>query len=450
MAFSLDRIARPFVGFVERFYPDAFVFALLLTGATLTMAVGLTPTSPLEAVRIWGDGLSGLLPFITQVALTLVCAHALAHTDAVTRVIERVAGLPRTAPGAYALVAVVAGAASLFAWSLGLVVGALAALAVGRTGRERGLRLHFPLLVASAYGGFTVWHMGYSSSAALFVATPGHALEASAGIVPVTETIFAPWNLALALVALGVIAGVCSRMGPEDEATVVECPEDAELPAASDAGSAPSGLGRALDEARWLSLLGGLLFVAWLGQWFVAEGFRLTLNVVNWSFLGLGLLLARSPIHYVGLIANASRALGPIVLQYPLYAGIMGLMTGTGLVDVFSDGFVAIATRETLGFFAFVSGGVLNFFVPSGGGQWAVQGPIFIAAAKQLGTPIPEVVMGVAYGDQWTNLIQPFWTLPMLAIVGLRARAIMGYCLVVFVATGLVFGGGLLLVGTSS
>jgi short-chain fatty acids transporter len=114
---------------------------------------------------------------------------------------------------------------------------------------------------------------------------------------------------------------------------------------------------------------------------------------------------------------------------------------------VFSDGFVAISSPETLGFWAFLSGGALNFFIPSGGGQWAVQGPIFVEAAHKLGVEIPVVVMGVAYGDQWTNLIQPFWTLPLLAIVGLSARAIMGYCFVVFLATFVLFGGGLLLVG---
>ena len=451
MPVPLDRVARPFVGFVERFYPDAFVFALLLTAVVLVMTIGLTPTTAAEAVGIWGRGLAGLLPFITQVALTLVCAHALAHTDLVDRAITRVANWPDTPGAAYALVAVTAGVASLIAWSLGLVVGALTALAVARTGRAKGLRLHFPVLVASAYSGFVVWHMGYSSSAALFVATPGHALEGSVGLVPVSETIFAPWNMAIACVTLGAVALVCSRMAPRDEAEIVELAAPSPRDESDDAEAAvPRGLGGALDHARWLSLGAGALFLGYLAQWFAAEGLRLTLDIVNWSFLGLGLLLARSPVHYVGLIANASRALGPVVLQYPFYAGIMGLMTNTTLVDLFSDGFVAIATRETLGFWAFVSGGVLNFFVPSGGGQWAVQGPIFLAAAAKLGTPAPEIVMGVAYGDQWTNMIQPFWTLPMLAIVGLSARSIMGYCFVVFLVTGALFGGGLLLVGATS
>jgi short-chain fatty acids transporter len=432
------------VTFVERFYPDPFVFVILLTGVTLCLAVGLTDTSATGALTTWGEGLTGLLPFITQIALTLLCAHALAHTDFVHGIIHRLAAWPRSDRQAYGLVAAVAGVGSLLAWSLGLVVGALIALAVARSGRERGLRLHFPLLVASAYAGFVVWHMGYSSSAALFVATPGHALEAATGIIPVSETIFAPWNLVLAAVTLVVVAAACASLAPRDTQPVelVEQPST-EGPNVADRSS----FGRWLETNRVVSVAMGGLLIAYLVSWFHARGLELTLDVVNWSFLGVGLLLARSPIHYVELILNASRTLGPIVLQYPFYAGIMALMTRTDLIHIFSDGFVAISSPGSLGFWAFISGGVLNFFIPSGGGQWAVQGPIFIEAAQKLGVATPVVVMGVAYGDQWTNLIQPFWTLPMLAIVGLNARAIMGYCFVILIATFFLFGGTLLWVG---
>ncbi|MCP3984999.1 MAG: short-chain fatty acid transporter [bacterium] len=450
MRVSADTLARPFVAFVERFYPDSFVFAILLTGATFALTIGLTETPGGEALEIWGHGLKGLLPFITQIALTLLCAHSLAHTDLVRAALEAMARWPRSEPQAYAWVAVVAGVGSLIAWSLGLVVGALIALGVARAGRTRGLRLHYPLLVASAYAGFVVWHMGYSSSAALFVATPGHALEAMTGVIPVTETIFAPWNLTLAILTIAAVAAVCASLTPRDAAPVESAPVEWIDTSPTPEPSAPdrSTFGRRLEHSRWISTAIGALLLAYLFRWFRARGLELTLDVVNWSFLGLGLVLARSPIHYVSLVQGAGRTLGPIILQYPFYAGIMALMTGTDLVHLFSDGFVALASPETLGFWAFLSGGALNFFVPSGGGQWAVQGPIFLEAAQKLGVAAPVVVMGVAYGDQWTNLIQPFWTLPLLAIAGLRAGAIMGYCFVVFLVTFVLFGGGLLLVGS--
>ncbi|MEQ8857647.1 MAG: TIGR00366 family protein [Pseudomonadales bacterium] len=440
----LERAAAPFVVFVERFYPDAFVFAILLTLVTFVMAVTLAGESPAAAVEIWGLGLTGLLSFIAQIALTLICAHALAHTDLVRSVLARLARLPRSATQGYALVAVVAGVGSLIAWSLGLVVGGLIALRVATVARERGLPIHYPLLVASAYAGFVVWHMGYSSSAALFVATPGHALESMTGIIPVTETIFAPWNLALAALTVVAVAWLCAAMGPD------RCREyrgEADAADAEPPREVADTWGRWLETRRALSLTMGGLVLWFLLLWFAERGLNLTLDIVNWSFLGLGLVLARSPLHYVGLIGNASRTVGPIILQYPFYAGIMALMTGTALVGIISGAFVAISSPATLGFWAFLAAGVLNFFIPSGGGQWAVQGPIFIEAARQLDVAYPHIVMAVAYGDQWSNLIQPFWTIPLLAVAGLNMRAIMGYCFVVFAASGVLFGGALLLLG---
>lgn len=457
MRLTLDQIARPFVVFSERYYPDPFVFAIALTAVTFGLAVWATPTTAGEALEIWGLGLTGFLGFAMQICIVLVCAHALAHTDAVRRGIDRVARWPRSAPQAYAWVAVLAGGASMVAGALGLVVGALGAVAIAREGRARGLRLHFPLLVSSAYGGFVIWHMGYSGTAPLSVATPGHPLESMMGLVPVTETTFASWNLALAALTLGAVAFVCSRLAPAPE-NVVEWVDETNPGGEVDRQAQGSGAERPsecpaatpasrLDDARLLSVgLGGLL-LAFIASWFHARGFQLTLDLVNWSFLSAGLLLARSPRHYLRLVSDASRILGPVVLQYPFYAAVVALIMQTELVTIFSSGFVAISTADTLGFWAFVSGGLLNFFVPSGGGQWAVQGPIFLEAARQLDVATPVVVMGVAYGDQWTNMIQPFWALPLLAIVGLNARSIMGYCFIVFLTAFVCLGGGLLWIG---
>ena len=445
MRLSLDRIAQPFVVFSERYYPDPFVFAIGLTFVTFAMAVVATPTTAAEALSLWGNGLTGFLGFAMQICIVLVAAHALAHTDAVKRGIDAVARGPRTGAQAYALICVLAGLASMIAGALGLIVGALGAVSIAREGARRGIALHFPLLVASAYGGFVIWHMGYSGTAPLAVATPGHTLESVMGLLPVTETTFTGWNLGLAAVTLLAVALVCSQLAPAEEA-IVALGEAGPAEAVDDERAEPTPADR-LDHARVLSASLGVLFAVFLFVWFRDRGFSLTLNLVNWSFLAAGLLLARSPVHYLRLINDASRTLGPVVLQYPLYAAVVALITQTELVSLFSDGFVAISTERTLGFWAFVSGGVLNFFVPSGGGQWAVQGPIFLEAARALGVSDAVVVMGVAYGDQWTNMIQPFWALPLLAIVGLSARAIMGYCFVIFLASFVCLGGGLLVLG---
>ena len=454
MRLSLDRVAQPFVVLSERFYPDPFVFAIALTALIFVLTVGWTDTSAPDALMIWGQGLTGLLAFTAQICVTLIGGHALAHTDATRRGIDRVAAWPRGSRSAYGLVTMVAGLASLISGALGLVVGGLLAVSVAREGKARGLRLHYPLLVASAYSGFLIWHMGYAGTAPLTVATPGHPLEDLIGLVPVTETTLSWWNIALAFSTLAVVALVCSALGPAEE-NIIEIPAtvDPAPPAAAEqargqrSDTAQRDWGARLDGSRALSAGLGLVVLAYLVSWFAGKGFQLTLDIANWTFVGLGLVLARSPRHYVDLILDSSRIVGPILLQYPFYAGVIALMMKTGLVELFSDGFVAIASAETLGFWAFISGGLLNFFVPSGGGQWAVQGPIFVEAAQQLGVAAPPIVMGVAYGDQWTNLVQPFWTLPLLAIAGLDARAIMGYCFVVFGIGFFMLGGGLLLLG---
>jgi short-chain fatty acids transporter len=469
----LQKLAKPFVVLVEKFYPDPFVFAILLSLVVFGAALGLTDAGPAQVVDAWGNGLASLMAFIGQLSFTLVGSHALAHTDAVRNALTRIGKMPNTARSAYLLVTFVTALASLLAWAFGLVVGALVARQVAIQAKAKGLRLHYALLVAAAYSGFVVWHMGYSSSAALFVATPGHALEELAGgVIPVSQTIFASWNLITIAVTVVLLPFVMAALRPKNQEEIVEIPQeaiddyersmaamDAELGVsgkilASDGGGFRSTgvpgkatVAQKLENARWINLIIGLILVAYLSRHFIDKGLDLNLNIVNWTFLAAGLLLARSPLHYVKLIGNASLTVGQIILQYPFYAGIMGMMIGTGLVSVIADWFISISSAATLGFWAFLSGGIVNYFIPSGGGQWSVQGPIFLEAARTLGTDPSVIVMGVAYGDQWTNMIQPFWTIPILAIAGLHMRQIMGYTFIALFFTFFTFGGGILLAG---
>lgn len=180
---------------------------------------------------------------------------------------------------------------------------------------------------------------------------------------------------------------------------------------------------------------------------YFAGGGTPSLDIVNWTFLALVLLLVRSPFEVAALVKSAAANVGDILLQFPLYAGILGIMTATGLVQVFSDAFVSVSTPQTFGVLAFLSAGFVNFFVPSGGGQFAVQAPILLDAATQLGVDPATAIMAVAYGDQWTNMIQPFWALPLLAIAGLKVRDILGYTTVTLLASGIVFAATLLIIG---
>ncbi len=201
-----------------------------------------------------------------------------------------------------------------------------------------------------------------------------------------------------------------------------------------------------VDGSRVPTLMVGLALVAYLVLHY-SDGGTATLDIVNWTFLALIFLLVRSPLELIGLVKNAASNVGEILLQFPLYAGIMGIMATSGLITVFSDFMVETAGPSTFGLLVFLSAGVVNFFVPSGGGQFAVQGPVMLDAGGRLGVDPSVTIMAIAYGDQWTNMIQPFWALPVLAISGLKIRDILGYTMVTLIASGLVFGTTMLLLG---
>ncbi|HET8602124.1 MAG TPA: TIGR00366 family protein [Segeticoccus sp.] len=451
----LRALSRPLVRGVERYLPGSLVFAVILTFIVGILALALTDAGPVEVVRSWGDGLTGLLAFMTQMALILLLGYVLANTRPVRRLLNRLAALPQTPVQAYAFVTFTAAVASLITWGLGLVVAALLSVEVARSARTRGLRLHYPLLVACGYSGFVVWHMGYSGSGPLAAATPGSFVDKLVGrTIPVSETIFSTWNMLAALAAVVLVTAAMAMLRPGPRDRLVELPEGARLASEESSSDGTLDLGdgtvtpaERIDASRVVTTLAGVALAAYLVIYFAQEGFALTLDIVNWTFLALILLLVRSPKELGGLVADAGRNVGDILLQFPLYAGILGMMVATGLIEVFSNFFVHISSPATLGLWAFLSGGLVNMFVPSGGGQFAVQAPIFFDAAKQLGVDPAVVTMGIAYGDQWTNMIQPFWAIPLLAIARLRIRDVLGFTTVTLIVSGVVFAVTMVLVG---
>lgn len=440
-------IMRPVNSFLERWVPSALTFAIVLTLVVAVLAMTLTRTSPVDVVKGWGDGLAGLLAFMTQMCLILLLGHMLANTRPVQKLLRALARVPGSAATAYVFVFVVAAVASLITWGLGLIVGTLLAREIAVQARERGMKVHFPLLVAAGYSGFVVWHMGYSGSGPLTAATPGSFLEPSLGgdVIPVSQTTFSSWNM---LAAIGVII-VCALLflliRPRSGDPVYELPAHVGSEAEDEMDDEVVTPADRIDASRILTLVLGLALVAYLIVHF-AQGGTLTLDIVNWSFLALILLLVRNPFELIHLTKRAASNVGEILVQFPLYAGILGIMGSSGLIKLFSDAFVSIATPTTFGVLALISAGIVNFFVPSGGGQFAVQGPIMLDAANQLGVDPSIAIMAVAYGDQWTNMIQPFWALPVLAIAGLKMRDILGYTFVTLLGSGVVMAAALLIV----
>lgn len=441
----IRRMGSYFSRWADKYMPDPFLFAILLTFLTLILGIIFTDNGPFAMLKHWNQGFWTLLTFSMQMCLILVTGYALATTKVVGRAIEVLADIPKTGAGAATLVAFVAIIAAYINWGLGIIVGALMARQVALRGYQKKVAMHYPLLGAAGYAGLAVWHGGFSASAPLLVATEGHFLADKIGIIPVSQTLFSPLNIVVAVFLIIGLPFLFRFLNPVEESETVTIdkvlPNVDELLAEKKEDSEPQRrdtVASKLENSMAISIIigvMGLIIVIW---YFATKGFKLNLNIVNFTFMFVGILLHRTPINYVRAIAEGTRGCAGIILQFPFYSGIMGMMKFSGLIVVIAGWFVAISNQFTYPLFTFISAALVNIFVPSGGGQWAVQGPVIVEAAKTIGVSYSKSVMALAYGDQWTNLFQPFWALALLGLTGLKARQIMGYCMAVMLI-GIVF-----------
>lgn len=455
-----------------RVTPDPFVLAVGLSvvvllaglfagdwpGATLAGAEGAEPGPMLRlsaALEAWAStGLWKLLAFGMQAVIMLVLGTALAEAPIVRRGIT---ALTRFAKGPRSLVAITALASitlALFSWSLSLIGGAILAREGGRQAKLREWKLHYPLLCAAAYSGLMCWHGGMSGTAPLKATTEkdmievlGPELAASVGTLGLDETLFGPLNLfvSLGLLVLGPLVFAAMTPAAGKDPDPAEIPPEVEA-AASEAESpfepAPADAVEAIERSPYVVWALGFPMLAALVMHLAREGVsRLDLNTINMTLWVLALLLHGRPHRFLAACARGIQGCTGIVLQFPLYAGIMAVMAASGLSVKVTE-LVSAAGPKLLAPLTFVTAGALNLLVPSGGGQWAVQGPIIMQAALDTGVDASNVLMAMAYGDQWTNMLQPFWALPLLAVTGVRARDIVGYT-----ALWMILGGLWMLLG---
>jgi short-chain fatty acids transporter len=460
---------------VERYLPDAFLFAILLTGIAYVLALAFVDPGSGGMVAHAGDvlldgwygGFWNLLSFAMQMTLILMTGYALAQTPAVDRVLSRLARVPSSERGAAALVPVVAAAGSFLHWGLGLVVGAIFARKVAE--EVRGI--DFPIVVAGAYAGFLVWHGGLAGSIPLVLnssADAGNFLIAN-GVLSETigtgRTIFTPLNLILVVVVGFVfLPALFWSMYPDDDAkkrpvSPGEVATDGGEPATAAANAPVDGTASLAERiehstaiAVGIGVAGVVGVLLYFGQGVVNGTMpwnNLNLNVVNFTFLFVGLIGHRTPAAYIEVMTDAVENVWGIILQFPFYAGIMGIMSyapegSTSLATGIALGMVDLSPEGTLPAVAFLAAGLVNAFVPSGGGEWAVIGETLVTAAQASGTAVPRVAVAAAWGDAWTNMIQPFWAIPLLAISGLSVRDIMGYCVMALLGSGVIIVVGLL------
>ncbi len=443
------KILKVCVRIVQKYLPEPFIFAVVLTMVAMLLAMPLCHQTPIEVIEHWGAGLWSLLAFAMQMALVLVCGATLASAPAIKRVINALASIPRTPAAAIALVTAVSAAACWLNWGFGLIIGVIFAKAIAR--RVQGV--DYRLLIASAYSGFVVWHAGLSGSIPLAMATPGQALSAATnGIltspVPVGSTIMSPYNVVIVVLCIVALVVVNTCMHPKADSVVVV---DAGLLREDEpiADVQPVTPAEKMEHSPWLSLIIVLLGMSYWVLHIFFRGGSLDLNSVIMLFLFAGILLYRTPLAYVRAFTASASAAAGIMLQFPFYAGIMGIITGTGASGIcmgtlISNACIAISTPHTYPLFTFLCAAVLNMFVPSGGGHWAIQAPVMFAAGAHLGVDPGLTGTAIAWGDAWTNLIQPFWAIPALAIAKLNAKDIMGFCVVDLLVTGVIICAGLL------
>tara|TARA_Y100001001_G_scaffold63550_1_gene60972 strand:- start:1164 stop:2444 length:1281 start_codon:yes stop_codon:yes gene_type:complete len=418
------------VKLVERYLPDPYIFVLLLTIIAAAAAIAIERQSPMAVLTYWGDGFWNLLTFSMQMLLVLVTGFMLASSPPVKRLLQSLAGLANNAGAAILLVTLVSLAASWINWGFGLVVGALFAKELARV-----IRVDYRLLVASAYSGFVVWHGGLAGSVPLTIATDGHFSVEQIGVIGTGETIFSYFNLLIVLALFIAVPLVNRLMLPGEKESVYVDP--ALLGDDEDRRVRITRPAERLENSMTLALLVGVPGLIYLISYFVGGG-GLNLNVVNFMFLFLAIILHRTPQSLLNSLHEGIKGGAGIVIQFPFYAGIMAIMIQSGLAETMSEAMISFATETSLPFWTFLSAGIVNMFVPSGGGQWAVQAPVVIPAAQALGVDIPRAAMAVAWGDAWTNLLQPFWALPVLGIAGLKAKDIMGFCLIQLFVTGII------------
>lgn len=411
----------------------------MLTLLVFLLGIILTDSTPLEMATYWGDGFWGLLSFTMQMVVVLLAGHVLASSPLFKKILSSLARIAKSPGSAILLVSVVSLIGCWINWGFGLVIGALFAKEIAKQVKN----VDYRLLIASAYSGFIIWHGGLAGSIPLSIATEGHPFADIMGVIPTTETLFTRYNLII-VIALFISVPLLNRwMMPSKEDTLSIDPSLLEEEVVIEKSTEKPTPAARLERSYLLTGLIGLLGLVYLINHFITKGFDLNLNIVNLIFVVLGIICHGTPKNFLLAVKNAASTVGDIVIQFPFYAGIMGMMVASGLAGVVSEAFISISNEHTFYLFTFYAAGIVNFFIPSGGGQWTVQAPIMLEAASALDLDYAKTAMAIAWGDAWTNMIQPFWALPALAIAGLKAKDIMGYCVFVLLLSGVIISIGL-------
>jgi short-chain fatty acids transporter len=436
----MEKVVLFFTALMRKYLPDSFTIVILLTAVVMFLAVAVEGQAPTAMIMSWGKGFWSLLAFTTQMAVMLAMGYVLATAPATERMIDAIVDQVHRPRTAIVVATLVGGIGSYLNWGFGLVLGGIIAkkLAI----RVKGV--HYPLIIAAAYSGFTLYGLGLSASIPLLISTPKHPFEATMGIIPLSQTIFSWQMLATSLTVLIVLPALNAWLHPKAGANVVEIsPElvaESQVKPTAKALFPENTIAERLNNSPLISWFIGLVGLGYVAMHFFGGG-SLDLNLVNFVILFFGIILLGTPAAYVGRLAQGISTVSGIVLQFPFYAGIMAVMAASGLVSSISNLFIGISDAHTLPLWGLLSSFVINFFAPSAGGHWVIQGPFMIEAAVKLHSAMNQVAMSVQLGNAWNDLVQPFWILPALALSKLRLRDIMGYTVIMMFVLAVIYIG---------
>lgn len=430
----INKMLMFFVNLMQKYLPDPFTIAWLITLVVCVMALGITRTAPLDIVHYWGSSFFDILGFAMQMTLVVVTGYALAVSKFVHNFLKYLVRLPKTPVQTVLFIAFLSMVLYYMNWGLGLIAGALLAKEAGKQHSD----VDFRLLVTAAFSGIIITHGGMSASIPLLISTKGHFLEKEIGLIPLSQTIFGAQSLAITIGLVVIIPLACTLLFPKKENMVLVDPsvfEEEEEKPQSPANQIET-LADRLDNSVIIKYTLGIIGAIYLAQEIWQKG--INLNILILLFLILGIFAHRSLLAYSRALTKGAVTCGGIILQFPFYAGIMGIMKGSGLVYVISDWLLGMSTPHTFQIYCYLSSVIISIFVPSAGGHWVVQAPFMLPAAAKLGVEPWKVAMGVAWGESIWNIVCPFWALPVLAIAKVGLRDLIGFSVLLFLIGNVV------------
>lgn len=434
-ASALERWGSSWAMNVERWMPDPFIFALVLVFIVIAVAMPVQRMGPYALTQCFYKGFWSFLAFAMQMVIILMTGYAIAYHPAVHRAIINMCEWPKSGKQAILIIVAVTTILNWVNWGLGMIFGALFVLEMGKQCYRRNVKLDFPMAVASAYALPTfLWHWGLSGSAPLLMTVAGHPFEQLFGVVPINQTSLSSYAIGLSVLMFAAAIAMAYFFHPKPELSrgmerywtpeaIKEKVEEKKPEVIT--------LADKLENNRWFAIFMVAIMVGSIWGWFSSTGFMagLNLNSINFVFVLIGLALYRNPIAYARVIYRSASVMGGIMLQFPFYAGIQGIMMHSGLGATVAGWLTRIATPFTFPVIAWLVAGIVNIFIPSGGGEWLTIGQSVGTAALNLNVPIGKAILAYGAGDAWTNLVNPFWFLPIMAITRMRVRDFFGWSL---------------------